>query len=127
MPHDGAGGELRIEPFGEGDLEAARAVYNHYVAHSTATFAERPLDAAGAREMFLFADPRHAAFALRHAGGFVGYSLLGPYKARCANRDAAEVAFYLAPGRTGRGWGAAGIKYNPARASSAARVWRGRV
>jgi phosphinothricin acetyltransferase len=80
------------------------------VATSTATFQERPVDLGGMRAMLLMPDPRHASFALRAAGALVGYALLGPYKARCAYRDAAEVAVYLAPGATGRGWGRAALE-----------------
>ncbi len=94
-----------IEPLRPEHVEAARAVYNHYVETSTATFHDRPVEPDAFAAQLQFDDPRHATFVATAGGRVLGYALVGPYKSRCAYGDAAEVAVYLAPDATGRGRG----------------------
>lgn len=96
-----------IRPLLRSDYADATAVYNHYVATSTATFAEEPVTPEEwAAEVIEPGDPaRHGAWVVEDDGAFAGYVLLVPYKSRCAYRDSAEVSVYLAPEHTGRGLG----------------------
>ncbi len=94
------------------DQEAARAIYNHYVVHSTATFDTEPLGPDAFARLVTFDDPRHGAFGVRdQAGVLLGYCLLAPYKSRCAYADASEVAVYLAPDAIGRGLGRRAVEH----------------
>lgn len=95
--------------------ESARAVYNHWVRRSTATFHTDPLGAEEFAAEVFFADPRYGAWAVED-GGFAGYVVLAPYKARCAYRDSAEVSIYLAPDATGRGLGGPSLEHAEAHA-----------
>jgi L-amino acid N-acyltransferase YncA len=96
-----------IRPLLPADHAAAAAVYNHYVATSTATFAVDPVTPQEwAAEVLGGLDAgRHGGWAVESDGAFAGYLLVVPYKARCAYRDTAEVSVYLAPEHTGRGLG----------------------
>ena len=96
-----------IRPLEPADHEAAAGIYNHYVATSTATFQTEPLTPdAWAAEVVAGGEPgRHGVWAVEDDGGFAGYVVVSPFKARCAYRDTAEVTVYLAPRRTGRGLG----------------------
>jgi phosphinothricin acetyltransferase len=100
---------VTIEPLTEAHAEAGRAIYNHWVVHSTATFAEEPVD----RDTFLAEtsfpdDERHGSWAVLEDGEVVGYVLLAPYKSRCAYRETAEASIYLHPDAAGRGRGGRG-------------------
>lgn len=96
----------------EEHADAARAIYNHWVEHSTATFAEEPLDHAGFLSEALFPDDeRHGSWALLDDGELVGYVLLAPYKSRCAYRETAEVSVYLHPDAGRRGLGGQALDF----------------
>lgn len=101
----GAGEGVVIEPLAENHVDAALAVYAHYVETSTATFHDRPVDRDEFAGQVLFDGGRHRAFAALRDGELLGYALAGPYKSRCSYADAAEVAVYLRPDAIGRGLG----------------------
>jgi phosphinothricin acetyltransferase len=108
-----------IEP---ADHAAAAAVYNHYVAHSTATFQTEPLTPEEWAAEMLAGDPaRHGGWAIAapEGGALAGYVLVVPYKSRCGYRDTAEVSVYLAPEHTGRGLGHAALAHADAHARAA--------
>jgi len=91
-------------PLRPDDVDRAVAIYNHYVATSTATFHTDPLTP----EEWLAAvtpsdDERHGVWAL--GDPLVGYLVVSPFKSRCAYADTAEVTIYLDPEHTGRGFG----------------------
>lgn len=99
----------RIRAAEEGDLDAIRAIYNHYVRESTVTFDEEETDAA-------FWVAKRAALStaglpflvLEAEGGLVvGYALVQPWRAKSAYRFSAENSIYLAPDAAGRGRGKA--------------------
>jgi phosphinothricin acetyltransferase len=103
-------------PLTPADHAAAAAIYNHYVATSTATFQTEPVTAAGWAAEATGGEPgRHGAWALtagdEGGGAVVGYVLVQPFKSRCAYRDTAEVTVYLAPEATGRGLGRAALAH----------------
>lgn len=94
-----------MRPLEAEDLDAARAIYNHWVETSTATFHQQPLDAAAFEAEVSFGDPRYGAWGVDDASGLAGYVVLAPYKSRCSYQDTAEVSVYLRPDARGRGYG----------------------
>jgi phosphinothricin acetyltransferase len=105
-------GGVTIEPLTEAHAEAGRAIYNHWVTHSTATFAEEPVDHDTFLAETLFpGDERHGSWAVLDDGEVVGYVLLAPYKSRCAYRETAEAAIYLHPDAAGRGLGGRALDF----------------
>ena len=101
-----------IDLLRDDERERAREICNHWIATSTATFHEEPLDAdAFAAEVAEHADPRHGCFAIRVGEELAGYLVISAFKGRCAYAASAEVSVYLDPSRTGRGLGAQAISY----------------
>ena len=100
----------RIAPLTAADMEAARAIGNHYIEHSTANFNEEPLTADEFRALVTYESSRHCAFGI-HDDGLAGYLLVSPFHSRCGYRDTAEVTVYLAPDRSGRGLGRAALAF----------------
>lgn len=101
-----------IRPLTPADAEAAAALYNHYVATTTATFQTEPVTPDDWLAEATTGEPgRHGAWAVEDAGALAGYLLVSPFKSRCAYRDTAEVTVYLDPGATGRGLGRAALAY----------------
>lgn len=89
-----------------GDGDAAAALYNWYVAHSTATFQYAPTPAADFRR--LIADTLEAApFLLAEAadGRLLGYACAHPWRSREAFAWDVEVTVYCAPDAVGQGVG----------------------
>jgi L-amino acid N-acyltransferase YncA len=112
---------VTLRPLTPADHAAAAALYNHYVTTSTATFQTEPLSPAEWAADSTGGEPgRHGAWAvLDDGGGFAGYLLVQPFKARCAYRDTAEVTVYLAPEHTGHGLGRAALDHAEAHARAA--------
>jgi phosphinothricin acetyltransferase len=110
-----------MRPVTPADHAAAAAIYNHYVATSTATFQTEPVTPAEWAAEATGGEPgRHGAWALSDPEGtLAGYVLVQPFKSRCAYRDTAEVTVYLAPGATGRGLGAAALRHVDEHATAA--------
>jgi phosphinothricin acetyltransferase len=103
-----------IRPLLAGDAPAATAIYNHYVATTTATFQTEPLTTDAWLAEATAGEPgRHGAWAVTDdaAGGVVGYVLVSPFKGRCAYRDTAEVTVYLDAAAHGRGLGRAALAF----------------
>lgn len=98
-----------IRPVVPADAASIARIYNHYVAHTTATFEEGPVSVgqiqerieqvAQARLPWLVAEDASVEIA--------GYAYATRWKDRTAYRYAAEVSVYLAPSCVGRGLGSA--------------------
>jgi Sortase and related acyltransferases len=86
-------------------LDDARAVYQWYVAHSTATFQIRDADLAEMEGLLFFELPRYRSFAVLEDGLFAGYGIITRYKSREAFDRTAEITIYLADTATGKGYG----------------------
>lgn len=91
------------------DAEQIRAIYNHEVVHTTATFdlVPRSLD-----EQLDWMAQRSGAFATIVAvdpddseGEVVGFGALSPYKERAAYRTSVENSVYVRRDRNGQGIG----------------------
>ena len=91
-----------------GDAAAVAAIYNHYVATSTATFelAEVDVQAMAAR-MAEVASHGLPWLVAEAEGAVVGYAYAGRWRTREGYRHSVETSIYLAPGATGRRLGAA--------------------
>ena len=101
---------MRVRPATPDDAQAIRAIYNHEVEHTTATFdlVTRSLDdqrawlaarsGAFAAIVAIADDPRPA----RRGGRFAA---LSPYKERAAYRTSVEDSIYIRGDQQGRGVG----------------------
>ena len=99
---------LAVRPATADDAEAIVTIYNHYIAHTTATFEE---SAISADEMWRrMQDVQDAAFpwlVAEEQQHVVGYAYATRWRTRSGYRFSAEVTVYLAPESGGRGVGSA--------------------
>lgn len=79
------------------DLPQLKAIYNHAVAHSTATFDLYPRDAADRLAWFQAHQGKYALLVCETYGVIAGYASLSRYRERPAFDGAAEVSIYLHP------------------------------
>jgi len=88
-----------------GDARQIADIYNHYIAHSTATFDTQP-KAVGERIAWLTEHgDLHPVFVSEADGEVVAWGSLTPFRDRPAYRHTVEVAVYVAPNCTGMGLG----------------------
>jgi L-amino acid N-acyltransferase YncA len=101
-------GSLSLRPATVADAESIRAIYNHEVMHTTATFDLVPRSLP---EQEAWLQARTGAFAAivavdDQAGGeVVGFAALSPYKERAAYRTSVEDSIYVRRDRGGEGIG----------------------
>ncbi len=101
-----AGVSIRIAR--PGDAEAVAAIYNHYVAASTATFELAGVDAqAMAARMAEVASHGLPWLVAEADAVIVGYAYAGRWRTREGYRHSVETSIYLTPAATGRGSGSA--------------------
>lgn len=79
------------------DLPQLKAIYNHAVAHSTATFDLYPRDDADRLAWFQAHQGKYALLVCETDGVIAGYASLSRYRERPAFDGAAEVSIYLHP------------------------------
>jgi phosphinothricin acetyltransferase len=111
-----------IRPLTPADADAAAAIYNHYVATTTATFQTEPVTPDEWLAEATTGEPgRHGAWAVAADDGepFVGYLLVTPFKSRCAYRDTAEVTVYLDAAAHGQGLGREAVAFAESHARDA--------
>src|SRR5689334_16481524 len=89
----------------DADRAAILAIYNHYVLHSTATFAEEPMTEAAGAAWFRGHGARHPVLVLERAGTVLGWASLSPHRERAAYRDTCELSIYLHSEACGAGYG----------------------
>jgi len=90
-----------------GDARRIADIYNHYVAHSTATFDTEP-KSVGERIAWLTEHgDAHPVVVAEVDGAVVAWGSLTPFRDRPAYRHTVEVAVYVEPGHTGIGLGPA--------------------
>ncbi len=100
------GDELTIRAVTVADAAAAAAIYDHYIAHSIATFEEEAVPASemALRIQSIAAVPFPWLIAERE-GEVVGYAYARPWRERRAYRFSAEITVYVDPANTGHGIG----------------------
>lgn len=96
-----------IRPATESDLEAIRAIYNHYVAHSTCTYQIEPETAEERLAWFRGRSAMHPVTVAEGEGEVIGWGALSPWKSRCAYARSAEASVYVRHDRHRRGVGKA--------------------
>jgi len=89
------------------DAEAICAIYNHYVTGTIVTFEEQPVAAADMRSRMDAVLEKLPWLVLECDDEVAGYAYASPWKTRVGYRFAVESSIYLAPARTGRGFGSA--------------------
>jgi len=89
------------------DLEAITAIYNHAIAHTTATFDTEPKTADEQLQWFKDHGERYPILVVVQDGEVVGWASLSKWSDRCAYADTAETSFYVKAGHRGRGIGRA--------------------
>ena len=107
MPCDREHDTLTIRPVCRDDLPAVGSIYNHYVRHSTCTFAETPEEAAYWQDWFAEHTGPHPAIVAVRGDKVVGWGTLSRWNSRCAYRHTVEDSVYVAPDAVGRGVGRA--------------------
>jgi phosphinothricin acetyltransferase len=95
--------ELRLA--GPDDAAAIRAIYNHEVINTTATFDLVPRSLEDQREWLTARSGAFSALVVEHDGVVVGFAALSPYKERAAYRTTVEDSVYIDRAHHGRGAG----------------------
>ena len=99
------GREVRIRPAVESDAEAIRAIYNHEVEHSTATFDLVMRSSADQRSWLATRSGAFSVLVAEWQGDVVGFASISPYKERAAYRTTVEDSVYVRRDRHGLGIG----------------------
>ena len=88
------------------DATALAAIYNHYILHSPATFEEEVLTADQLCERVEAVQAMGLPWLVALDGAqVVGYAYASRWRERSAFRFSVESTVYLAPHRSGEGWG----------------------
>ena len=97
---------MRVRPATPDDAEAIRAIYNHEVEHTTATFDLVPRSLDDQRAWLAARSGAFAAIvAVDDDDAVVGFAALSPYKERAAYRTSVEDSIYIRGDQQGRGVG----------------------
>ncbi len=96
-----------IRPVTALDAEAINSIYNHYIAHSIATFEEELMSVGDMQQRInkTCEDGYPWLVAESDNGEILGYAYGTQWKERFSYRFVAEVTVYLAPGGEGKGVG----------------------
>lgn len=78
------------------DAQPLAAIYNHYVANTTATFQELPATADDFRHLLKNARVTRPFFCAEADGELVGYCYADLFKSRCGYRHTLESSVYVA-------------------------------
>lgn len=97
----------QIRPAREADLPALRAIYNHAVLHSVATFDLEPRTEEAGLAWLAAHTGRHPLFVAEVQGIVTGYASLSPYRPMPAYDSTAELSLYIHPDYQRRGLGRA--------------------
>lgn len=89
------------------DAEAIRAIYNHEVAHGTATFDIEERTLAAQRSWLTERSGAHVVLVAEIDDEIVGFAALSRYKERAAYNGTVEDSIYVDPTRQGQGVGLA--------------------
>lgn len=102
--------DYAFEPLSEKHCAGVMAVFNHYVANSTAAYREQPVGDEHFQN-FLEIAKTHPAYALVDDGGaVVGFCMIKPHSPLPTFSETAELTYFLAPRATGKGLGSAALE-----------------
>jgi L-amino acid N-acyltransferase YncA len=99
------GAAMDLRQAQSGDLAAVAEIYNHYVLHSTCTFAEEPEGPDYWRDWFETHTGINPAIVAINDGQIVGWGTLSKWNRRCAYRFSVEDSVYVRPGLHRQGIG----------------------
>jgi L-amino acid N-acyltransferase len=100
-----AGG--RIRPATPADLSAINDIYNHYVLHTTSTYAEQPTSMEARQRWLDEKSARHSVIVAELEERVVGWAALAPFRPHSAYRQTVESSLYVGPDLHRRGIGSA--------------------
>jgi len=104
----GAVSSVSLRPATVADAEQIRAIYNHEVTQTTATFDLVPRSLTDQRAWLAARSGAFSAIvAIDDAGTVVGFGSLSPYRDRAAYRTSVEDSVYVRRDRHGEGIGRA--------------------
>lgn len=100
---------MQIRPAAAADVEAIRAIVNHYIEHTPTTFEVEPYTLERRREWFAgYADSgRYRVLVAEEGGRVLGYASSSRYHPRPAYQTSVEDTVLLRPDAVGRGLGTA--------------------
>ena len=98
-------GQLSIRLAAGADAEAIRAIYNHEVLRTSATFDLVPRSLDEQKEWISARSGAFAAIVAVDGSQLVGFGALSPYKDRAAYRTSVEDSVYVHADHQGRGIG----------------------
>ena len=98
---------MLIRPARLDDADAIRVIYNHEVAHGTATFDIEPRSLEDQREWLTARSGAHVVLVAEIDGEVAGFGSLSRYKERAAYSGTVENSVYVDPDRQGQGIGIA--------------------
>jgi L-amino acid N-acyltransferase YncA len=94
-----------LRPVEPEDAGRIAAIYNYYVAETTITFDELPVQVAEFEARIRRHTKTHPWLVAESDGEIVGYACATPWHERTAYRKSAETVVYLAKGHIGQGIG----------------------
>ncbi len=92
------------------NLNEVKAIYDWFIAHSTATFHTEPISIDQLKAFLFVGHPVYRSYLVLHNDAIAGYCFLTKYKDRPAYQRTAEVTIYLRPEFQGRGLGFAALQ-----------------
>lgn len=107
MPAITAFTNLMLRPVESRDMAAVAEIYNHYVLHSTCTFAEQPEQQPYWDGWLKAHVGPHPAIVAEYERRVVGWGTLSHWNTRCAYRFSVEDSVYVREGLHRRGVGRA--------------------
>lgn len=96
---------LTFKKLTEEDFFAVKDIYDHYVAHTTATFHTEPVSLTELKDFIYVDNYRYPSFLIMTDGVIAGFCYLSHFKKRQAYLKTAEVSIYLRPEFCGKGIG----------------------
>jgi phosphinothricin acetyltransferase len=95
-----------VRPFQPADADRVAAIFGHYVETTVISFEMQPRTPDYWRVMAADLGAAGWPFLVGLVDGeVVGFAYVGPWRTKPAYARTVESTVYLAPGRTGRGWG----------------------
>lgn len=96
---------ISIRPVVEDDAPAICAIYNHYIAHTSITFEQDPVDPSQMRQRIAEVTRNYPWLVAMLDQQLIGYAYATRWRSRAAYDHTAESTIYLAPDGVGRGLG----------------------
>jgi phosphinothricin acetyltransferase len=90
-----------------GDAAAICDIYNHYIANTTISFEEAPVEPAEMAQRIENINSKHCWFVYEENSVIEGYAYATPWRVRSAYRHSVETSVYIKFGGGGKGIGTA--------------------